>query len=85
MASKATKRKAKGRPKVDVPAGKRTPRQARAWLVLQGITIKDFSEKNGFSRYTVSEVLSGACKGAWGEAHRVAIALGIKPAPSDLS
>ena len=56
----------------------RTPAQAKAWLEAQGISIKDFAEQNGLDQATTYQVLAGKKKGRRGEAHRAAVALGIK-------
>ncbi|GJN53071.1 hypothetical protein TUM20286_28230 [Pseudomonas tohonis] len=56
----------------------RTPAQAKAWLEAQGITVKDFAERNGLDQSTTYQVLAGKKKGRRGEAHKAAVALGIK-------
>jgi gp16 family phage-associated protein len=43
-----------------------------------GISIPQWAKANGFSTSTVKAVLYGHSKGLRGEAHRVAVALGIK-------
>lgn len=43
-----------------------------------GLTIPEWAIANGFSTSTVKAVLYGHNKGLSGEAHRVAVALGIK-------
>lgn len=56
----------------------RTHQEARAWLHEQGITITQWSEDHGFSHPLVREVLAGRKKGLRGQAHNIAIALGLK-------
>jgi len=56
----------------------RTPAQAKAWLEAQGKSVKEFADENGLDHATTYQVLSGTKKGRRGEAHRVAVALGIK-------
>lgn len=56
----------------------RTPAQAKAWLEAQGISVKDFAEQNGLDQSTTYQVLAGTKKGRRGEAHKAAVALGIK-------
>lgn len=56
----------------------RTLQEAREWLSSQGITITQWSEDHGFSHPLVREVLAGRKKGLRGQAHNVAIALGLK-------
>jgi len=63
------------------PIGLRTPAQARRWLDERGITLTAFAREHGLSRYAVVDVLKGRSKGRYGQAHRAAVALGIKPPP----
>lgn len=56
----------------------RTPAQAKAWLESQGKSVKEFAEENGLDPATTYQVLAGTKKGRRGEAHRAAVALGIK-------
>jgi len=56
----------------------RTPAQAKAWLEVQGKSIKDFADEKGLDAATTYQVLAGTKKGRRGESHRVAVALGIK-------
>lgn len=55
-----------------------TRKQAKAQLVAKGLTVRQWAQDNGFHERTVYEVLRGAKKGLYGDAHRVAVALGIK-------
>ena len=43
-----------------------------------GVTITEWAAKNGFSRRAVYAALSGQTHGLRGQAHRVALALGLK-------
>jgi gp16 family phage-associated protein len=56
----------------------RTPAQAKAWLDEQGKSIKDFAKENNLDQATTYQVLAGTKKGRRGEAHKVAVLLGIK-------
>ncbi len=56
----------------------RTATQARALFIEKGITITDFAHELGVHRQTVWEVLSGRIKCTHGDAHRVAVVLGMK-------
>ncbi|OPD84906.1 hypothetical protein AO946_37165 [Pseudomonas aeruginosa] len=56
----------------------RTPAQAKAWLESQGKSVKEFAEENNLDPATTYQVLAGTKKGRRGEAHRAAVALGIK-------
>lgn len=59
----------------------RTPEQARQWLRDNGISVAAFARQNGFSRDTVYDLVIGRTKGNIGQAHRAAIALGMKRTP----
>lgn len=43
-----------------------------------GITVSEWARTNGFNRMTVVDVLRGHRIGKYGEAHHVAVALGLK-------
>ena len=62
----------------------RTPAQARKWIVANGINVSEWCRVNGFSRDTVADLLRGKRKGNRGEAHKAAVALGMKPDPKDV-
>jgi gp16 family phage-associated protein len=49
----------------------------RFWL--EGETIADWAAKNGFSPATTYSLLAGRLRARRGEAHRIAVALGLKP------
>lgn len=56
----------------------RTPAQAKAWIESQGKSVKDYADENNIDLHTTYQVLAGTKKGKRGEAHRVAVLLGIK-------
>lgn len=56
----------------------RTPAQAKEWLDTLGMSVKEFAEKHGLDQATTYQVLAGTKKGRRGEAHKAAVALGIK-------
>lgn len=56
-----------------------TPQQVKSSLRTQGITITQWSEDHGFPREAVYRVLNGVDKAAFGRAHNIAVALGLKP------
>ena len=58
-----------------------TPEQVKTNLRQQGITITQWAEANGFPRAAVYRVLNGVEKAAYGRAHEIAVALGLKPKP----
>ncbi|HVJ39389.1 MAG TPA: DNA-binding protein [Stenotrophomonas sp.] len=58
----------------------KTPEQVRQELEDQGVSIADFARQHGLNPTTVYHVLDGSHKGRRGEAHRAAVALGLKAA-----
>jgi len=59
----------------------RTPIEAREWLGRHGVTISAWARSRGFRPSVVAAILAGRTRGQWGEAHQVAVALGLRPAP----
>ena len=59
----------------------RTPDEVKAWLERHGVTIQEWANAHGFKPAVVYTLLEGRTRGTRGEAHRVAIALGMKLAP----
>jgi gp16 family phage-associated protein len=45
----------------------------------EGLTVADWARGNGFEPHAVRRVLQGLYIGRWGQAHRIAVALGLKP------
>ncbi len=58
--------------------GIRTAAQAKAWLDQQGKSVQEFARENSIDPATTNQVLSGRKKGRRGEAHKVAVLLGMK-------
>lgn len=56
-----------------------TRKQARACLIRQGKTVSAFAREHDLPRHIVYQVLSGKKKGRYGEPHRAAVLLGVKP------
>lgn len=56
----------------------KTPAQAKNDLLFRGETITGWARKNGFNTESVKKVLSGRSKCLYGEAHKIAVKLGIK-------
>jgi gp16 family phage-associated protein len=44
----------------------------------EGKTIPDWAKENGFHVRSVRAVVYGHNKGNWGQAHKIAVALGLK-------
>ena len=61
----------------------RTPEEAHAWFTSHGVCISDWCRELRINRYTVVDLLRGKRKGLRGEAHRAAVALGLKPDPKN--
>ncbi len=59
----------------------RTPEEARQWLAEHGISGSRFAQSIGVPRHVVYDLLNGRTAGRWGDAHRAAVALGMKRAP----
>ncbi|SEI62234.1 DNA-binding protein [Pseudomonas sp. NFR16] len=58
--------------------GIRTAAQAKAWLDQQGKSVQEFARENKVDPATTYQILSGRKKGRRGEAHKVAVLLGMK-------
>ena len=56
----------------------RTPDEVRAELKRQGVSISRWAISNGFSTNLVFEVLAGRKKCIRGQAHNIAVKLGLK-------
>jgi gp16 family phage-associated protein len=50
----------------------------------EGVSLSDWAAANGFSRQAVYAALGGRTIGSRGEAHRVAVALRMKPQPAGI-
>lgn len=58
--------------------GIRTAAQAKAWLEHQGKSVQEFAREHSVDPATTYQVLAGRKKGRRGEAHKVAVLLGMK-------
>jgi gp16 family phage-associated protein len=58
--------------------GTRTAAQAKARLDQQGKSVQEFARENKVDPATTYQILSGRKKGRRGEAHKVAVLLGMK-------
>jgi len=76
-------------PPVQQPSQLRVPYpqtadSAQAWLRARGITVAQLARATGVSRDILKDLLRGALRGNYGQAHQGAIALGLKEeAPDD--
>lgn len=59
--------------------------RVRAQFRAEGVSIAEWARARGFNRFTVYRVLSGKVKGTRGEAHKIAVALGLKPEPKNIT
>lgn len=51
----------------------------RFWV--EGLSVAEWAVRNGFSPATTYSLLAGRLRARRGEAHRIAVALGLKPPP----
>lgn len=56
----------------------RTVAEVRADFSRRGLTIREWSRRNGISDQIVREVLRGRFQGKYGAAHKAAVLLGLK-------
>ncbi|MEH6784086.1 MAG: DNA-binding protein [Alcanivorax jadensis] len=62
-----------------------TPEQVKQSFKQRGITVTQWAEDHGYRRNAVYRVLNGADKAHYGQAHEIAVALGMKPQPENSS
>ena len=56
-----------------------TAEQVKHRLRRQGITVTAWAAEHGYSRNAVYRVLNGQYKAFYGQAHEIAVKLGMKP------
>lgn len=56
-----------------------TPDQIRKDFRARGMTFSDWARKHGFKPQAVHRLLNGYEKGHYGQAHEIAVKLGLKP------
>ena len=59
-----------------------TPETAHQWLVDHGVAVAELARQHQVPRSTLVDLLRGQNKGRYGQAHRGAIVLGLKPEPA---
>ena len=57
----------------------KTPEQVKQGFRNAGITVTQWAEEHNFPPNAVYQVLNGFSKGHYGQAHQIAVALGLKP------
>lgn len=62
----------------------KTPDACHAWFRAHGINVSQWCRERGLNRQVVVDLLRGKRKGYRGEAHRAAVALGLKVDPAEL-
>lgn len=62
-----------------------TPEQVKNHLWLQGKTVTDWAKEHGYNRNQVYQVLNGQTKARYGQAHEIAVKLGLKPKPNTIT
>ncbi|MCQ9121217.1 DNA-binding protein [Rodentibacter pneumotropicus] len=58
-----------------------TLESARAYFLLHGINRSEWARHFGIDQQAISDLLRGRLRGTWGEAHKTAVLLGLKPNP----
>ena len=59
-----------------------TPVEVKRWFYEHGVSVTDWAKQHGFQREVVYAALAGRTRGYRGQAHEVALALGLKqPSP----
>jgi gp16 family phage-associated protein len=61
-----------------------TREAVKAQFEAEGMSIAEWARIRGFNVIAVYRVLSGKVQGTPGEAHRIAVALGLKEEPAEL-
>ena len=61
-----------------------TAPEVRQWFLDHGISVTDWARERGFRREVVYAALAGRTRGYRGQAHQVAVALGLKKQPADV-
>jgi len=59
-----------------------TAEEVKAIFKAEGVSLTEWAKTNGFPRSVVYAVVNGKSRGDSGEAHHVAVALGMKPRPT---
>jgi gp16 family phage-associated protein len=62
----------------------RTRQQAKQWFEVSGLKVSDWAKAHGLPAAVVYALLSGRTRGRYGDAHRAAVALKLKPAIAEL-
>lgn len=55
-----------------------TPQEVRDEFTRRGISVSAWSKKYGFNRNLANAVVRGDCKCLYGDAHKIAVMLGMK-------
>jgi gp16 family phage-associated protein len=61
----------------------RTAEEVRQHFKTIGVPISQWAAENGYTANKVYRVISGVEKGYYGQAHEIAVRLGLKPHMSD--
>ena len=60
----------------------RTPAEVRSWFFEEGLAVSAWALQHGFRPQVVYALLAGRTRGSRGQAHCVAVALGLKRGPA---
>jgi len=58
--------------------GAKSLNEVRRWFFDEGLTVVDWAHRHGFPPAAVYALLAGRTRGCRGQAHRAAVALGLK-------
>jgi gp16 family phage-associated protein len=79
MSTKSVTKKRKPVTPALAPAGKTlSAAEVKTRLQENGLTLKDWAERNGYAYDTVSCVVRGVHRASYGVGHRIAVQLGMK-------
>ncbi|WP_040977407.1 DNA-binding protein [Necropsobacter massiliensis] len=59
-----------------------TTESVRAYFIRHGINRSEWARHFSIDQQAISDLLRGRLKGTWGEAHKTAVLLGLKPDPN---
>ena len=62
-----------------------TPSTAHAYILAHGLCVSELAREIGVNRYILVDLLRDRLKGRRGDAHRAAVALGLKRDPKQFS
>lgn len=61
----------------------RTLPEVRDWFFQEGLPVTEWARQHGFRPEAIYSLLAGRTRGSRGQAHRAAVALGLKSGPKN--